>query len=140
MKENCMPKSFSMVVLAVLGGIASMSVYGFDGLNNSVDTLHLLSKAKTRSISPENFTGEKGKAGMAKIGEGAASHAAQDLGQGWKVSPYVDIEPNQTFVMGEIKGSGAIQHIWVTPLGNNRLNILRFYWDGEETPSIECPV
>ncbi len=29
-----------------------------------------LSSAKTRSISPENFTGEKGKAGMATEGTG----------------------------------------------------------------------
>jgi len=29
-----------------------------------------LSNAKSRSISPENFTGEKGKAGMATEGTG----------------------------------------------------------------------
>jgi hypothetical protein len=76
---------------------------------------------------------------MSKLGEGAASKAASELGQGWKVSPYVRIEPNQTFVMADISGSGAIQHIWMTPTGNNRLNILRMYWDGEEKPSVECP-
>jgi hypothetical protein len=134
-----MKKLVCMAILAVFG-ILSASVYGFDGLNNSLDTLHMLSTAKTRSISPENFTGEKGKAGMSKIGEGPASPAAQDLGQGWKVSPYVRIEPNQTVVLADIKNSGAIQHIWMTPTKNNRLNIIRIYWDGEETPSIECPV
>ncbi len=30
----------------------------------NMGSLHLLSKAKTRSISPENFTGEKGKGGV----------------------------------------------------------------------------
>ena len=36
---------------------------------------------QTRSISPENFTGEKGKGGMAELGEGAASHEARELGK-----------------------------------------------------------
>ena len=43
-----------------------------------------LSDAKRRSISPENFNGEKGKGGMAKR---TGSICCRDLGQGWKVSP-----------------------------------------------------
>ena len=53
------------------------------GLGN----LALLSNAKTRSIGPENPTGEKGKGGMAKFGEGSASHAAGDLGAGLEGKP-----------------------------------------------------
>jgi hypothetical protein len=109
----------------------------FNGLNMSMASLPRLSNAKTRSVSPENFTGEKGKGGMATEGTGA--RAARELGQKWKISPSVVIKAGTTFVMADIKGSGAIQHIWMTPTGNNRFNILRFYWDGEETPSIECP-
>jgi len=109
----------------------------FDGLNMSMASLPRLSNAKTRSVSPENFTGEKGKGGMATEGTGA--RAARELGQKWKVSPSVVIKAGRTFVMADIKGSGAIQHIWMTPTGNNRFNILRIYWDGEETPSVECP-
>ena len=97
-----------------------------------------LSHAKTRSISPENFTGEKGKGGMST--DGPAAGAARDLGQGWKVSPYIHIEPGKTFVLAEIEGPGAIQQIWMTPTGNWRFSILRFYWDGEESPSVEVPV
>ncbi|MFA5292883.1 MAG: glycoside hydrolase family 172 protein [Phycisphaerae bacterium] len=113
---------------------------GFDGLTVNLGNLPLMSDAKTRSISPENITGEKGKGGATPQEKGSAAHASSELGTGWKVNPYVHIEPNQTFVMADIKGPGAIQHIWMTPTGNNRLNILRVYWDGEETPSIECPV
>jgi len=120
----------------------SASLYGqeleFNGLNMSLGTLPRLSDARTRSISPENFTGEKGKGGMATEGTGAK--AARELGQGWKVSPSVRIKPGQTFVLADIKGSGAIQHIWMTPTGNNRFSILRIYWDGEKNPSVECPV
>jgi hypothetical protein len=92
----------------------------------------------TRSISPENFTGEKGKAGMSV--DGPALNAARDLGQGWKVSPYVRIKPKETFVMADVKGQGAIQQIWCTPSGTWRYAILRIFWDGEAEPSVECPI
>lgn len=110
----------------------------FNGLGLSLGNLSRLSSAKSRSISPENFTGEKGKGGMST--DGPAARAARDLGQGWKVSPYVVIQPGKTFTLGEINGSGAIQHIWMTPTGNWRFSILRMYWDGEAEPSVEVPV
>jgi len=130
-----------MLCIFLFVALSSTGLYGqkleFDALNMSMASLPRLSNAKTRSVSPENFTGEKGKGGMATEGTGA--RAARDLGQKWKVSPSVVIKAGQTFVMADIKGSGAIQHIWMTPTGNNRFNILRIYWDGEETPSVECP-
>ncbi len=100
--------------------------------------LSRLSSAKTRSISPENFNGEKGKGGMAT--EGSASHNARDLGQGWKVSPSVKIKAGETFTLADINEAGAIQQIWMTPTGNWRFSILRIYWDDQEHPSVECPV
>jgi len=110
----------------------------FDGLDVNLGNLYRVSKAKSRSISPENFTGEKGRAGMAT--EGTGKNASRDLGQGWKVSPSVIIKPKATFKLAEIEGPGAIQSIWMTPTGNWRWSILRFYWDDETEPSIECPV
>jgi D-arabinan exo alpha-(1,3)/(1,5)-arabinofuranosidase (non-reducing end) len=110
----------------------------FNGLTTGVGDLHRLSRAKTRSISPENFTGEKGRGGMAVEGTGA--EAARDLGVGWKISPSVRIEPKQTFTLADIQGPGAIQHIWMTPTGHWRHSILRIYWDGETAPSVETPV
>src|SRR2546429_8550055 len=104
----------------------------------SLGSLAKLSSAKSRSISPENFTGEKGKAGMATEGTGA--NAARELGQGWKISPSVRIEAGQTFDLANIAGPGAIHHIWMTPTGHNRFNILRIYWDDQPQPSVECPV
>jgi hypothetical protein len=117
-------------------GLAQQPPY--DGLNNSLSNLYRLSDAKSRSISPENPTGEKGKGGMATQGTGA--NAARDLGQGWKVSPSVAIEPGVTYTVAEINGAGTIQHIWMTPTGNWRLSILRIYWDDEKEPSVEVPV
>ena len=118
----------------------------FNGLNMNMGNLYRLSDAKTRSISPENFTGEKGKAGMAdpKYGDqrnvANAHNAARDLGQGWKVNPYIRIDAGETITLAEIEGPGAIQHIWMTPTGNWRYSILRIYWDDEKEPSVECPV
>ncbi len=112
----------------------------FDGLNMNLGNLFMLSDAKTRSISPENYKGEPGKGGMATLENGSARSAARDLGQGWKVNPFVVIEPGQTFTVADINGPGAIQHIWMTPTGNWRFSILRFYWDDETEPSVEVPV
>ncbi|GCE19862.1 glycoside hydrolase family 172 protein [Dictyobacter kobayashii] len=110
----------------------------FNGLGLGLGNLSRLSHAKTRSISAENFSGEKGQAGMATEGTGAFH--ARDLGRGWKVSPSIKIAPHSTFTLAEIEGSGAIQHIWMTTYpGHWRQLILRAYWDGEEAPSIECP-
>ena len=69
----------------------------FNGLDMNMGNLYRLSNAESRSISPENFTGEKGKGGMATPDPNAprntanASHASRDLGQGWKVNPYIAI-------------------------------------------------
>jgi hypothetical protein len=109
----------------------------FSGLSNNLGDLYRLSNAHSFSIGPENLTGEKGKGAMAA--EGTASRAARDLGQGWKVNPFIVINPGQTFTLAEIKASGAIQHIWMTPTGNWRLSILRMYWDDEQNPSVEVP-
>ena len=110
----------------------------FNGLGMNLGNLARLSNAQSRSISPENFTGEKGKGGMATTGTGA--DCARDLGQGWKLSPSVAIHPGETFTLADIEGSGAIQQIWMTPTGNWRYSILRIYWDDQEQPAVECPV
>jgi hypothetical protein len=110
----------------------------FNGLGMNMGNLWRLSNAQTRSLSPENFTGAKGAGGMAATGLGA--DASRDLGQGWKVSPCVRIEPGQTFDLADIAGPGAIQQIWMTPTGHWRYSILRIYWDDQEQPSVECPI
>ena len=86
--------------------------------------------AKSRSIRPENFTGEKGKGGMATEGTGARARARprpglEGLALGRRSSRA------RRFTLAEIDGPGAIQHIWMTPTGDWRYSILRIYWDGE---------
>ncbi len=127
----------SLVLLAACGPFA-VAEPADPGLNTSLANLYQVSAAESRSISPENFTGEKGAGGMATNGSGR--HAASELGQGWKVSPSVWIKPGTTFTLAEIKGPGCIHQIWMTPAGNWRHSILRFYWDDETNASVECPV
>ncbi|MHC4663162.1 MAG: glycoside hydrolase family 172 protein [Planctomycetota bacterium] len=111
----------------------------FDGLGLHLGNIARLSDAETRSISAENPDGSRGKGGMAT--EGLGAEAARDLGQGWKIAPCIEIEPNSTVEIADIKGSGAITHIWLTvhPDFWRRL-IFRFYWDGEKKPSVEVPL
>jgi hypothetical protein len=142
-----LPAAIPLVVIALVALFATTTPRAqqaaaparpFNGITTGVGDLSRLSKARTRSISPENFTGAKGEGGKATEGTGAG--AARDLGRGWKVSPSVKIAAKQVFTLAEITGPGAIQHIWMTPTGNWRFAILRAYWDGETTPSIEVPL
>jgi hypothetical protein len=111
----------------------------FNGLGMHLGNLARLSNAQTRSISAENFNGEKGQGGMAT--EGTGKNAARELGQTWKVSPSINLAPHQTVTLADIAGPGAIQHIWLTvhPQWWRKL-VIRFYWDNEAAPSIEVPL
>jgi hypothetical protein len=136
-----------LVLLLAVSCLAGFAQQRFNGLDMNMSNLSRLSDAKTRSISPENYNGAKGRGGMAdpKLDSGKRNVAnawwsASDLGKGWKVNPFIVVEAGETFTIGEIEGPGAIQHIWMTPTGNWRFSILRFYWDDEATPSIEVPL
>ena len=88
---------------------------------------------ESRSISFENPTGERGKGGM----------AASQIGVGRKGAALKSISPGQTVTLCDIEGPGVIRRMWVT-LEGKKENLLGFvirgYWDGQETPSIEAPI
>ena len=100
-------------------------------------SLTLLSDAKSRSISAENYRGEVNAGGLATEGTGA--RCARKLGRGWKVSPSYAVQPGETFAMAEIQGSGAIQSMWMSGYVGRDV-IIRMYWDDQENPSVECPL
>ena len=123
------------------------------GLAQSLGNLPFLSRAQTRSVSPENVYGEKGKGGMAEVSETPQpevaeigqhwvenNHCARELGRGWKVRPCITVPKGSTATIMDVEGPGVIQQIWMTPTGNWRFSIIRVYWDGSDLPSIECPV
>lgn len=57
---------------------------------------------------------------------------------------FVAIGAGETLEIARIDGAGVIRHIWFTVNASDpmfrRNAILRMYWDGEETPSVESPI
>lgn len=116
--------------------------------NPGLGTLPVLVQAESRQVSPENPTGGKGMGARAipnpKDPHLPFSAAAEDLGQGWKVSPFVKPQAGEPLTIMDVEGPGIIEHIWIATEGswegNGRACVLRFYWDHEESPSIEVPL
>ncbi|HEX4121449.1 MAG TPA: glycoside hydrolase family 172 protein [Verrucomicrobiae bacterium] len=129
--------AFAVAILGFHGRACAQDQPGA-GLDVNLQNIDRLYDVQSRSISPENFTGEPGKGGMAT--EGTGKGASRELGQGWKVSPSVRIKGKSTFTLAEITGPGSIRSIWMTPTGNWRTSVLRFYWDDETDPSVEVPI
>ncbi|GHU88908.1 hypothetical protein FACS189476_06830 [Spirochaetia bacterium] len=114
-----------------------------------------LSNGITHLITAENVYGAKGAGGRAvpgggiqadvkKIGQNADTQdrAARDLGQKWKVRPCITLPKGGSITpILDLEMSGVITHIWMTYSDKfMRDVILRFYWDGEKSPSVECPL
>lgn len=100
--------------------------------------LPLITDAKTRSISAENPDGRPGGGARAIPPE---QDASTDLGVGWKVKPWIQLDAGKTRTIAEITGPGVIQHIWCTVAEVALRNcLLRFYWDDESEASIEVPL
>jgi hypothetical protein len=124
------------------------------GMGVGMSGITKLSDAQTRVITGENVYGLKGKAGMAdpagpvqaevtKIGQdpSLATGPARDLGVKWKVRPCITLPAGKTTTIMDVDGPGIIQHIWITVDNvSYRDLIVRMYWDGEQTPSVEVPV
>lgn len=90
---------------------------------------------KSRSISFENPDGAVGGGGK----------AANHLGVGRKGMAMKTIPKGTTVTLCDIEGSGTIRHIWMTGDFNPKPELLRqivirAWWDGQEHPSIECPL
>lgn len=53
-------------------------------------------------------------------------------------------EPNETKTIAQMDGPGVITHFWLVPYSDNirypRAMVLRIYWDGAATPSVETPL
>ena len=88
-------------------------------------------KIETRWASPENWKGEKGRAGT--------------LNGGRKGSPYFPLKSGQSKTLADVSGtSGMVRSIWMTfedrspsTLRGMRLDI---WWDGAKQPAVSAPV
>ena len=81
----------------------------------------LLVSGRSRAITTENLTGAKGVGGK----------AASNLGAGRKGWVFLSVGSGETVVLAEFYGAGAFVL---------RDLVLRMYWDGEETQSVEVPL
>ncbi|MDX9940511.1 MAG: DUF2961 domain-containing protein [Sphaerochaetaceae bacterium] len=104
---------------------------------DSLDALFMIRNAQSRSISPENPTGNAGMGGM----------EASKLGSGRKGRPKISLEQGEVVTLADIQGPGVIRHIWCTTMessggGDSVLRdlILRIYWDDEASASVEVPI
>ncbi len=95
-----------------------------------------LKNYKTRTICPENPTGEKGKAAML---EPLPDAPGEKLGKGWKSRPFITIPSHTTVTLANLEGEGIVKSMWITGEVDQGL-ILRMYWDKHEVPSVECPI
>jgi len=86
---------------------------------------------RSRAITAENQTGAKGQGGQTLNGR-------KGLPCLW------EFKKDQVYTFAEIEGPGMVRHIWITVQNTSpekmRNLILRFYWDGQETPSVEAPL
>ena len=80
---------------------------------------------RTFAFSPENPTGARG---------GGSQGAPWE-----KTRPCVSVKPGETLTLVDTDGPGRIQSIWMGGDISNNF-ILRIYWEGNEQPSVECPL
>ncbi len=116
-----------LILLAVSPIVAGQDLFPSIG---SAGSLPLINDIESRAITMENPEGLPGEGGKTRGGR--------------KGSPcYTDLEPGETFALMDFEGCGVIRHIWLTVRPNQdhyRNAILRMYWDGSETPSVEVPL
>jgi hypothetical protein len=92
--------------------------------------------------------------GMARLGDAqmleGLTHAQNGRSMRASSGNYInnkdnaDFAPGETKVIAHLTGPGKITHMWFTPSSRNirhpRAFVIRIYWDGSKTPSVEVPM
>jgi hypothetical protein len=86
-------------------------------------------------------------AGLATVADRTSHRASSFDPTGGNEDDIVSFEPGKTVVMLDTDGPGVINHLWFTVssfLGGVRMPlrdlVLRIYWEGSKTPSVEVPL
>ena len=103
-------------VAARSGGQATLAPA--PGWNQGLAALPHLGSSRSRAITAENPTGGKGRGGRAVPDPSEkefpdSGRAADKLGIGWKVRPFLRVNRGQTATLMDVDGPGIIQHIWM---------------------------
>ena len=76
--------------------------------------------------------------------EGKARRASSGLFDPESNRDSYHVEPGKTVTLTTLEGPGEIRHMWFTIAGRDRRYprtlVLRIYWDGAKTPSVETPI
>jgi len=107
--------------------------------------LYMQAGVTTRQISAENPTGAKNGGCLLEPDPANPdlrhSGAAAKLGRGWKVRPFIPLARGASVSLADIEGPGCVNELFLTsdiPCYSSL--VLRIYWDGEQSPSVECPI
>lgn len=107
----------------------SFPPYKHDNLEAVLNPCFVDERIDSRSVSPENPTGERSAGGM--------SHAGRKV-------PGRTLSPGEKVILADIKGPGTLRHIWMAlPWGRpESMRALRLegFYDGMSEPSISVPV
>lgn len=118
----------------ILGGLLYWGPLAAGAAESVLDQPYRLDTGlESRSISFENPTGARGEGGK----------AASPLGPGRKGAPARNLNPGESVTLCDIRGRGTIRHLWLTMHRDPetlRACVLRVWYDGQEHPSIECPI
>lgn len=80
---------------------------------------------------------------LARLGHGIRSRRESSYDRTGGNADSMPIASGETLTIADLQGAGAIRHMWMTT-GEHHHNlkalVLRIYWDGEPTPSVECPL
>ncbi len=131
MKRVLLVSGFALLLIVIHGcELTQRRAVIFAPNIGGISALPLITGGETRAITWENREGLPGQGGQAL--------------EGRKGSPCIrNLEAGKTAVLMDIEGCGVIRHIWMTIRPNQehyRNAILRMYWDGSDTPSVECPI
>jgi hypothetical protein len=101
-------------------------------------------------ICIQSFAQEAPSSALGTLGSLAMPHAGVPKHEGsWDRSggngDARPVEPGQTITLFDHIGAGIVRRFWVTiaPRAHKEIHrqaILRMYWDGSDTPAVECPI
>ena len=83
-------------------------------------------------------------ADLARLRRGVRRRRASTWDRTGRNDDFATLAPGETLVLGEAEGPGQVTHLWCTLLAPDpwwgRTLVLRAWWDGEPSPSVEVPL
>jgi hypothetical protein len=129
-------------LLGAMASAAGVSAAGLLGLAAGPASASTPQKTAVRPLPPEPSTPEDllALARLRSYKTRRSSSWDRTGGNG----DAVPVEPGQTATILDITGAGVVTHLWFTINSQDRMHlknlVLRAWWDGEATPSVEVPI